>query len=477
VIEITRALARQLRAVFRKAVPVGSGRGPWPPLTLYADQEGLRIHAHHPEVAVAFHQPGARPTAVLTLPAEALDDFEGRKEDAVLLDATAPGTVQARWDDGGVPQVRDYPAPDPGQLPPFPDEPKQFFPVDAALLKALDDATQTAAKEGVRFAVQKLQLRGSTGDLIATDGKQLLLQGGLALPGKEDVLVPATAVFACRELPPDGPVALGKADQHVCVRVGPWTFHLAIDAEARFPDTKAVIPAATAGATSCRLSPGDAAFLGKVLPRLPGRDEGNAPLTLDLNGQVTIRAQADGQSRPTEIILSRSEVVGPAVRFVSPRPYLARALALGFTTFRVTRPDAPVVCAEASRTYVWMPLGPDGALPPGDEALRISSAGDAPATPVPRKEGRSAMPRQPAANGPGNPQAPRRRGDGEGQRTSRNGAGLATLLAEAQGLKDVLHDAFGRATRLLAAVRRQKRQSKLLRGTLSALQQLQRLSP
>src|SRR5690606_29914999 len=84
-IQITRSLARQLRAVFRKAVPPGSGRGPRPPLMFHADREGLRVRSHHPEVAVEFHLPGTYPVDRIALPPEALDDFEGRKDDAVVL--------------------------------------------------------------------------------------------------------------------------------------------------------------------------------------------------------------------------------------------------------------------------------------------------------------------------------------------------------------------------------------------------------
>jgi len=205
------------------------------------------------------------------------------------LEATEPGTVQAHWNDSGLPQVRDYTAPDGEKLPASPEEPRKMSSVDPAILKALDDAAQTAARDGVRFAVQELQLRGGTGDIIATDGKQLLVQGGFTLPWKEDVLVPATGVFACRELPHDVPVVLGKTDKHVCIRVGPWTFFLGIDADARYPETRCIIPAATANGTTCRLAAEDAAFLVKALPRLPGRDEDNAPLTLDFNGHVAVR--------------------------------------------------------------------------------------------------------------------------------------------------------------------------------------------
>src|SRR6185295_6533870 len=116
------------------------------------------------------------------------------------------------------------------------------------------------------------------------------------------------------ELPQDGPVAIGSTDKHVCVRVGPWTFFLAIDKESRFPNAQNAIPAASGSATICRLSAGDAAFLDKAIPRLPGRDGVNAPLTLDLNGQLAGRARAQDQRRATELVLARSEVIGPPVR-------------------------------------------------------------------------------------------------------------------------------------------------------------------
>src|SRR5438067_7321009 len=101
---MTRRLARQLRAVLRKAVPPGAGRRPRPPLVLYADQDGLRVRAHQPDVAVEYHQAGPRPTDTLALPSEALDDFEAARDTLVLLEQVGEGAVQAKWEDGGLPQ-------------------------------------------------------------------------------------------------------------------------------------------------------------------------------------------------------------------------------------------------------------------------------------------------------------------------------------------------------------------------------------
>jgi hypothetical protein len=51
--------------------------------------------------------------------------------------------------------------------------------------------------------------------------------------------------------------------------------------------------------------------------------------------------------------------------------------------------------------------------------------------------------------------------------------GGGSVIEDAQALTDALREAYGRSSRLLAALKRQKKQSKLLQGTLSALKQLQ----
>jgi hypothetical protein len=148
--------------------------------------------------------------------------------------------------------------------------PTKWTPSEPGLLKALDDAAHSAARENVRFAMSRLQLRGGRGEIIGTDGKLLLVQNGLSLPWKEDVLVPALRVFAAAELPP-GPMSLSKTDTHIWLRVGPWTFGLTIDKDGRYPDVSCVIPAKVSNATTCRLTPEDDTFLSQTLSPPAGR--------------------------------------------------------------------------------------------------------------------------------------------------------------------------------------------------------------
>jgi hypothetical protein len=100
-----------------------------------------------------------------------------------------------------------------------------------------------------------------------------LIQGGFDFPSKEDVLVPAVSVFGCPELRQDVAVTVGRTASHVCVRVGPWTIHLAIDQDGRVPQVDRAVPPQTGTTATCRFAPEDAALLLEELPRLPGQKD------------------------------------------------------------------------------------------------------------------------------------------------------------------------------------------------------------
>ncbi len=57
------------------------------------------------------------------------------------------------------------------------------------------------------------------------------------------------------------------------------------------------------------------------------------------------------------------------------------------------------------------------------------------------------------------------------------GASMAALMEEAQALKELLHEAHGRASRLLVALKRNRAQSKLVQHTMATLRQLHQIDP
>jgi hypothetical protein len=369
-IQLTRSLARQLRAVLRNSVLAGANRGT--PLTIACctGQQGLTIRAQGAEVGVEYHQPGELPPDSIRLSGEALDDFNGTKSTPVILENAAKNTVQARWDDAGVPQLKDYGAKDDHPLPEFPAA-VEWAAQEPRLLTALAEAAKTTAKDTVRYALVKMQLRGARGQVVATDGRQLFVEAGFVFPWEDDVIVPAVPAFGSKGIPSDT-VAISRTPTHVGICVGPWTFWLQIDLQGRYPRTDEVIPAKASRKTICRLTAGEVDFLARTLPRMPGQEDPDDPVTVDLNGHLTVRTKGEGQTRITEVGLSHSTITGPSVRFRTNRCYLARALGLGLAELQIVDASTPVVCQDEKRTYVWMPLDKKGALAPTDDAVRIS---------------------------------------------------------------------------------------------------------
>ncbi|MCY2991672.1 MAG: hypothetical protein NTY19_27930, partial [Planctomycetota bacterium] len=190
-ITITRSLARQLRAVFRRA-GIGKAYGGYGRRALFlADQDTLRIRAMSGCAAVEYqaaHQGG--PVQVL-LPLDLLAACEGGKPDPVQLDFSVPDKVTASWTDKRVPVVRDFDASTPDDtLPPFPSLPSSFATNEPDLWTALREASASTDPNPTRAALSCIQFRSSEGKIVATDGQQALMQSGFSFPWSEDLLVP-----------------------------------------------------------------------------------------------------------------------------------------------------------------------------------------------------------------------------------------------------------------------------------------------
>jgi hypothetical protein len=467
-IQFSRLLARQVRAVFRKLVSrATAGQAK---VSMQADAAGLRVRLHHAEIAAEFVSAGEFGSDEIVVSLQALADCEARSLDLVTLAKSAAG-VQASWEVVGVPQIRSYAAEDVASLPAFPSMPNSMTACDAGILKILADAAATASVDAVRYATNNIQLKGSTGSVIATDGRQLL-QTAFELPWKEDVLVPASSVFACKELSHDGPVTIGKSEKHVTLQVGPWTLHLPIQ-DGRFPSAENVIPKQEAATAHCHLDADDCAFLSKAISRLPGAQDDFAPVTLDLNGEVCVRAKAGDQQQTVELVLNRSQATG-AARFVMDRTYLARAVELGLADLHINDAKTPVQFTDERHKFVTVPLADCQALLPSVDAVRIMSTKDATETTPPTRrikfvnetmsETLKLVP-QPTSNGSEETKVRRTR--------KIKSTGLAALIEEGEALRAAARDLAGRSHGLLVALKRHRKQTRLVQTSLKALKDLQ----
>ncbi len=461
-ITITRLLARQVRAVFSRCLSPAS-RGPFPPIAFRADDSGLTIRAKSHDAAIEFHQPGDSSEERLTVPFDVLKQCEAGKADDVTLERIDQ-SVAVQWNDGGIPQIVHVDVESTDED--FPAVPSEMHANDARLVAALRDAAATTNNNATRYALSCLQLQGGRGKIAATDGLQLLVQDGFCFPWDDAVLIPARKVFASRELPTGQPVEVGKSDDWVCVRIGPWTLHFKIETEARFPHVEDHVPDADSAVTTLQLSDADALFLTKSVKRLPGGDDCNLPVTVDLNGEIVIRAQGDEQSSPTELILTNSSRSGEVIQFNTNREFLARAMQLGFRDVHFTGPEAPAFCRDQNRQYLWALLGKDGAIQPHERATRIESPTDPAVSPNSQPH-----PRRTPITKPKNNQTKGKAKSSDESAAETNGS--MSLIEQAESLRDSLQGSLSQTRELIAALKRQKKQSRLMKSTLASLRQLQ----
>jgi hypothetical protein len=460
VIAIPRSLARTYRTVLRRCLSP-PGTRPEPPLVLaQSDGQTLTLQACGPDVAVRYTARIAGAAGTMAFRASVLAQVEGKTDEPAALEESAPRRGRATWTEGGVPQTVEFDTADPTKLPELPRVPSRLSAVPEPFLVALGEASRVAAKESTRFAICHVQLRGKAGQVVATDGRQMLIQGGFQFPWDDDVLVPRLPLLDLPGMSLSDPAGLARAGDHLILRVGVWAFWLALDTTGRFPDVEGAIPRERGGARLF-LNPQDAAFLAATLAKLPGRDDDHAPVTIDFAKPPAVRARS-GQAGPAaEVILARSDSGGDPLRIATNREYLLRAAALGLETIQAYRPDVPLVATAADRTYVWMALDKSGVVPPGKDVQRIPSAEDVrPPDDTPTHRRRTAMP-APSGNGPLNDDRPP---------PDRNG-GFGELIAEAEALRNLLADASARSARLVATLKQHRRQAKAVRDAVVSLRQ------
>ncbi len=472
-ITISRRLAQQFRAVVRRAlgqVRVG------PAIGFIADKEGLTVKSTFGDVAVELRVPGARAAETVWLPFQALEDFEAKKDDPVQLTASDNGQVTAEWRDGNVPQIVQYDSAKPLDADTFPALPTDFTTNPPELLRAMHEASEVATSDSVRFALDCLQLCPD-GTINVADGRQALIQSGFAFPWKEPLLVPRSKVFHSPELPQDKPVAVARSGDWLALGVDPWTICLRINKDGRFPDMARVTPNPANATARCQLSEDDRKFLADTLPRLPGNEEQNSPVTLDLNGHVAVRAKSSDQAKPTEIVLTNSTCSGEPIRININRIYLKRATKLGVRDVCLYGAEAALLGQGENCQLVWMPLDAESAIAPKDDMIRIESPkaeASAPAsTSPPSKSKTERKPKTVSDTTPNtNGHAPSDSTTAKPRRRKTGKQDLTKLIDQATKFRTAAHDLMHEAAELVRALKQHRRANKAVETTLATLKSL-----
>ncbi len=462
-ISITRKLVRTLRTVFKRA---GDGtRRQSSPLLFDANADGLRIWCHSGRTVVSYHLPGPQPVARFMISFADLAELEGGREHPVTLNPNGE-IVEATWTDAGVPQHRSCTAIDCSELQ-NPPVPERMAVLGDDAFPELAHVSRSCGEGQVKYALDCLQLRGQAGEAVGSDALNLLITSGFPWPWSENLLIPRSKLFSSPELTGAGPVSAGCTDQHVVFQAGRWTLCFTIEKELRYPNFEQVIPDMSQALTRVKFAADDQKFLEQTISRLPHDNEEHLPVTVHCNGHVAIRGRgADGPV--TELVLSQSTVQGEEVLINMNREYLRRAARLGLRDLGLWKDNTPVLCADARHRFVWQPLTNAGVLRPSPDNISIPSP---PATDIRHQ------PTSPSRNQVPMPEIPTPYVQPLASEADSVKAVIDDLpldpIEAAEQLREVLRETVGKANRLIAALKRQKRQHQFVRSTLASLKQLQ----
>ena len=369
-ITLTRAFVRQLHQLLRRSGLCKSLSPAEAFVQLTTSQTELRVRVASTAVAFEYHQAGTFIPQQLIIPVDLLSLIGGSSSEPVHI-SHGDQKIIVEWTDRGVPQLVERELPDPLPELPSAELPSAFTSNPPELWSALREAVATSDDSSTRYALRCLELRAATGDIAATDGQHVLIQGGFEFPWHTNILLPGIPLLGCKELAPTGSIGVGLTGEWVTLQLAPWTLSLKVDTLSRFPHVDDCFPSKEP-ASRLQITDSDAAFLTQTLPGLPA-DDNPGRVTLDLNGQVVLRAKGATASRTSELILSNSQLLGTPVRLSSNRRFLARAVQLGFRELHINSATAPIVCRDGQRRYCWALLSSDSVLPATEDPIVVSS--------------------------------------------------------------------------------------------------------
>ena len=448
-ISIPRGLCRAFPALARKCVS-GRPRGPAPVVVFEAKGSTLTAWAKTGDAVLVYAAPTNGDDELLVVPMAVLEAAAGSGGEPVELCAGPKLKGEARYTDRGVPKEYPFDAVMPGKQHRLPDPPDDWHTVPIEFLSALYECGRTTAKDATRFALTRVQLKGKAGQVVATDGRTAFIRGWFSFPFADDLLVPALPVFGARELAGERSVRIGRTTTHLVVEAGPWRVFLPVDRTGRYPDVAGVVP--RNAPTTAVIDDRDAVELLEKLHGLPGCDADHRPVTLAVDGGVVLRAGDAKTDTGKSVRLRRSTSTGPPVRAAIDRRVLARALALGCRRVRLT-PDKPVVFEGKDTTLLTVTLDPALAVGPTPDA-----GTDTPAT----NTNPHTIEKEIAVKSETNGHPPNGRHDPPD----------ADPLLLAEELRAALSDALAAASRLVGALKHQKKEKKALTQVWSSLKAL-----
>lgn len=314
-----------------------------------------RLIAVGKEHALTMTVPGSNGNVSLDMPWTTVKEIVTRKVGLVMFNISKQGATVS-WDTNGIPQQKPVDLTDGADEPVLP---ARMETVSPGLLDALTAGTRCVDPDNKRYSLGSLCLRGATNQVVSTDGRQAFFQDGYEFPWKDDVLCPVSKIFGSKELGESAQsVRIGADENWIYFEVGNVSFRMK-PIEGKFPrlDT---FHQNIGHFTWFHPDPVEAAFVADRVANLPGAEEKESPIYLELGNGIAVRGHDSKLNAAVEIRMPKSRYEGKAAKVAVNRRFLKNALESGMNRIGVD-PDerTPLVCTGDGMMFVIMPLEGD----------------------------------------------------------------------------------------------------------------------
>jgi DNA polymerase III sliding clamp (beta) subunit (PCNA family) len=386
--------------------------------------------------------------------------------------------------------------------------------LDDAFKLALKQAFTCASEDSSRYVLQGACLDVSNKEahyVVATDARHIFSANSFLFDVPASIILPPGKFLTWDGFVEDGPWTLRyqpevkgetqNAHKPAWVRLDSdhWTF-VSKPIEGQYPNWKQVVPPTEALKSHIILGEPGINMILEALPLLPGNEDLNQPVTLEVKGEyLTLKAKGKGDW--TEIPIP-AKVSGLPVTISMNRKYLTKALKFGFTQVDIEDKTSPVVFSTKGKMLVISPLGPPDAnqvadaptSPPDNPSATALPAATAPSveqpasqsTSEPQTEERTDMPRTARTT---TPESASRPGLTTEAQTSSNGTtingngtspAVKSLVDQVESIKDTLRGAIRDLSTVVDTVKQGEKEKRATEKEIEAvrtkLRQIQNVS-
>jgi DNA polymerase III sliding clamp (beta) subunit (PCNA family) len=250
------------------------------------------------------------------------------------------------------------------EWPPVPKFKQDRIRLDDTFKPTFKEALECASTDEARYVLNGVCLDVTDPKahyVVSTNGRTLFSANSFLFDLPKSVIIPSHKFLGWTGFIEDGACSLlaeqQKESAWVELSTDNWTY-IARQIDGNYPNWKQVVPN-DEPKTKVILSPQAVKELLEVIPKLPGKEEENSPVSLVVSGNLlAIESKGRREEQGTKIPILDTTITGRNIRIALNRGYLASALRFGLSEIHLFDDLSPLILLKEGKKMVIMPVRP-----------------------------------------------------------------------------------------------------------------------